>query len=74
MMLIAIRVRWAVGDGNYYVDEMFTNRSALSAEFYIRVLVPHAPGLVKLETHSGIHVHRFRYAPEGLKMVAYDAG
>ena len=34
-------------------------------------MAPHAPGLPTAETRAGVHLRRFRYAPEALERVAY---
>lgn len=37
----------------------------------VLVVAPHAPGLPRAETMRGVHVQRFRYAPDALERVAY---
>ncbi len=43
-------------------------------DFEIHVIAPHAPGSRQSEIMDGIHVHRFRYAPEKLETLAFDGG
>ena len=37
----------------------------------VLVVAPHAPGIPRAETMRGVHVQRFRYAPDALERVAY---
>jgi glycosyltransferase involved in cell wall biosynthesis len=37
----------------------------------VRVVAPHAPGAAVTERRGGLHIHRFRYAPEFLERAAY---
>jgi len=46
----------------------------LTTDFEIDVLAPHAAGARLHETMDGLHVWRFRYAPEHLERLAYDGG
>ena len=48
--------------------------AGLSDRFDIHVLAPHQAGCKTAETLNGIHVHRYRYAPERLEILAYDGG
>jgi len=42
--------------------------------FDVHVIAPHARGTATYEVMSGVHVHRYRYAPERLERLAYDGG
>lgn len=46
----------------------------LRDDYDITVLAPHAPGAKAYEQLGGIAVHRFRYAPETLELLAYEGG
>ncbi len=46
----------------------------LRDRFDVHVLAPHQAGCNTEETVNGIHVHRYRYAPERLGILAYDGG
>ncbi|MFL5576050.1 MAG: glycosyltransferase family 4 protein [Gemmatimonadaceae bacterium] len=37
----------------------------------VRVVAPHTPGTALVESHDGVCVHRFRYAPERFERVGY---
>jgi glycosyltransferase involved in cell wall biosynthesis len=37
----------------------------------VRVIAPHTPGTPVVATEDGVHVHRFRYAPERWERVGY---
>ena len=43
-------------------------------EFEVHVIAPHAPGALDAEIMDGVHVHRFRYAPQRLETLAFDGG
>ena len=43
-------------------------------DFEVHVVAPHAPGALAEEVMDGVHVHRFRYAPERLETLAFDGG
>lgn len=42
--------------------------------FEVHVVAPHAKGAADYELMDGVHVHRFRYAPEAFEKLAYDGG
>ena len=42
--------------------------------FACTVLVPHVPGAETDEEWEGVHVKRFRHAPESFERVCYDGG
>jgi glycosyltransferase involved in cell wall biosynthesis len=46
----------------------------LAVGYEVCVLAPHAPGSESRETMDGIHVQRFRYAPDGWQQLAYRGG
>jgi glycosyltransferase involved in cell wall biosynthesis len=46
----------------------------LTREFNVHVLCPHAPGAPAEEEMDGVHVHRFRYAPEALETLVQGGG
>lgn len=46
----------------------------LTTHFDIDVLAPHAPGAERRELMNGLQIHRFRYAPARLELLAYDGG
>lgn len=48
--------------------------AGLSERFDVHVLAPHQLGCLREETLNGIHVHRFRYAPRRMEILAYDGG
>lgn len=45
--------------------------AAARAGHDVRVVAPHAPGLAVEEVRDGVHVTRYRYAPERLERVGY---
>ena len=40
----------------------------------VHVLAPHAAGIENHETLANLSIHRFRYAPESLEILAYNGG
>ena len=42
--------------------------------FEVHVVAPHAKGAADHEAMDGVHVHRFRYAPQRFETLAYDGG
>ena len=44
------------------------------SDFEVHVIAPHAPGAETEETMGGVHVHRFRYAPNKLETLAFNGG
>lgn len=40
----------------------------------VHVLAPHAPGAQREETLHGVHIHRYRYAPDFFEHLAYESG
>ncbi len=46
----------------------------LNADFEVNVLAPHAPGAARHEIMDGVHIHRYRYAPQKLEQLAYEGG
>ena len=47
---------------------------ALTQDFAVHVLAPHAGGARLREDMDGVSVHRFRYFPEAWQSLAYDGG
>jgi len=47
---------------------------ALTADFNVTVLAPHAPGAAAREDLDGVRVRRFRYAPGGMERLTDGAG
>lgn len=43
-------------------------------DYEVHVLTPHCEGSPEEEVLNGIHVHRYRYAPESMEVLAYDGG
>src|SRR5690606_38138575 len=46
----------------------------LTQEFEVDVLVPHAPNIPRRERQDGVNIYRYRYAPQSMEQLAYDAG
>ncbi len=46
----------------------------LKEEYTIIVLAPHEKGAKKQEVIEGLQVHRYRYAPDSLEILAYEGG
>jgi len=46
----------------------------LVARFDVHLLAPHFPGASCHEVLDGVHVHRYRYAPEQWERLAYEGG
>ena len=44
------------------------------SDFEVHVIAPHAPKAATEEAMDGVHVHRFRYAPEKLETLAFNGG
>lgn len=44
------------------------------SNYEVHVIAPHARGATDEEIMDGVHVHRFRYAPERLETLAYAGG
>lgn len=62
--------RW-LGD----TDPPFVYYLCLGLQDYdVHVLAPHCAGSPEEEVLNGIHVHRYRYAPENMEVLAYDGG
>ncbi len=43
-------------------------------DYEVHILAPHCEGSKEEEVFNGIHVHRYRYAPETMEVLAYDGG
>jgi glycosyltransferase involved in cell wall biosynthesis len=71
LVLTSTFPRWAGDHEPPFVHELNTR---LADSFDIDVLAPHARGSAREETMDGIRVHRFRYAPEPLEVLAYQGG
>ena len=71
LVLTSTFPRWAGDREPPFVYELSRR---LAGQFEVHVLAPHAPGARREETLDGVHVHRFRYAPERLQQLAYDGG
>ncbi|MGE0810831.1 MAG: glycosyltransferase [Immundisolibacter sp.] len=71
LVLTSTFPRWAGDREPPFVYELSRR---LTEQFEVHVLTPHAPGARREETLDGVHVHRFRYAPERLQQLAYDGG
>lgn len=62
--------RW-LGD----TDPPFIYYLCLGLQNYeVHVLAPHCQGSPEEEVLNGIHVHRYRYAPQSMEVLAYDGG
>lgn len=70
-MLTSTFPRWV---GDHEPPFVFELSRRLAQQFEVHVLAPHAPGAQLQETLDGVHVQRFRYAPEALQQLAYDGG
>lgn len=44
------------------------------SDLEVHVLAPHTKGAKTDERMGNLHVHRFRYAPQGMEKLAYDGG
>ncbi len=63
--------RW---DGDHEPPFVFELSKRFTDKYDVHVLAPHAAGCEKNETLAGLSVHRFRYAPEKLEILAYNGG
>src|SRR5690606_21732787 len=63
--------RWADDQETGFVHEL---AKRLIDDFEVHVLCPHAAGAARRELMDGVHVHRFRYAPEKLQTLVNDGG
>ena len=64
--------RWARDTDPTFVYEL--GRRLVDDDTEVHVLAPHTAGARTEETMDGLHVHRFRYAPERLELLAYGSG
>jgi glycosyltransferase involved in cell wall biosynthesis len=71
LVLTSTFPRWA---GDREPPFVFDLSHRLAQQFEVHVLAPHAAGAQRRETLEGVHVHRFRYAPQRLQQLAYDGG
>ena len=71
LVLTSTFPRWA---GDREPPFVFELSRRLADTFDVHVLAPHAAGARREEFLGGLHVHRFRYAPETLQQLAYDGG
>ncbi|HEY0675481.1 MAG TPA: hypothetical protein VGD25_04670, partial [Immundisolibacter sp.] len=71
LVLTSTFPRWV---GDHEPPFVFELSRRLAQQFEVHVLAPHAPGAQLQETLDGVHVQRFRYAPEPLQQLAYDGG
>jgi glycosyltransferase involved in cell wall biosynthesis len=63
--------RWPGDPEPGFVHEL---AKRLTDEFDVTVLGPHAPGSAAEEVMDGVHVHRYRYAPQRLETLVNDGG
>lgn len=64
--------RWRSDSEPPFVWEL--TRRMQERGFACTVLVPHASGAETDEEWEGVHIQRFRYAPEPFECVCYDGG
>lgn len=63
--------RWTSDPEPAFVHEL---SKRLTQEFEVHVLCPHAINAFTYEILDGVHVHRFRYAPENLESLVSGGG
>ncbi|PCJ40686.1 MAG: glycosyl transferase [SAR86 cluster bacterium] len=62
--------RW-LGD----TDPPFIYYLCLGLQKYeVHILAPHCKGCPEKEVLKGLHIHRYRYAPQSMEVLAYDGG
>ena len=71
MVLTSTYPRWAGDHEPGFVHELSRR---LTEQFDIRVVGPHAPGVLRCETMDGVNVRRFRYAPLRMQTLVNDGG
>ncbi len=63
--------RW---DGDTEPEFILQLAAALGGEFQVTVLAPHCRGARREEVLAGVHIVRYRYAPERWENLAYEGG
>jgi glycosyltransferase involved in cell wall biosynthesis len=71
LMTASTAPRWP---GDVEPEFVLQLAQALAPAFDITVLAPHCPGSARAEDLDGVHVHRFRYAPQAWENLAYGGG
>ncbi len=71
LVLTSTYPRWKGDEEPPFVHELSRR---LCGKFDMHVLAPHAPGSKASEMLDGVYVHRFRYAPDWLEILAYRGG
>ena len=69
LVLTSTFPRW---HGDHEPAFVFDLARRLTDRFEVTVLAPHAPGALAEEYMDDVRVHRFRYAPERLELLAYE--
>jgi glycosyltransferase involved in cell wall biosynthesis len=71
LILTSTYPRWRDDHEPAFVAEL---AARLADNYQVHVLAPHAPGAETHEQFGPVTVHRFRYAPQRLELLAYDGG
>lgn len=71
LVLTSTYPRWANDPEPAFVHELARR---LIDRFEVHVLCPHAPGAKIRDQLDGVHVHRYRYAPERWEVLVNDGG
>jgi glycosyltransferase involved in cell wall biosynthesis len=71
LVLASTYPRWAGDPEPGFVHELARR---LTGDFDVLVVGPHAPGARRRETHDGVAVARYRYAPRSLETLVNDGG
>jgi glycosyltransferase involved in cell wall biosynthesis len=71
LVLASTYPRWAGDPEPGFVHELARR---LTGDFEVLVVGPHAPGARLRETHEGVTVARYRYAPRSLETLVNDGG
>jgi len=71
LVLTSTFPRW---ENDHEPPFVFELSKRLTDRYDVHVLAPHAAGSERSETMTDLSIHRFRYAPEELEMLAYNGG
>lgn len=71
LVLASTYPRWIGDPEPGFVHELCKR---LTAQFHVTVVCPHAKGAPERETMEGVHVVRYRYAPDALETLVNDGG
>lgn len=71
IVLASTYPRWARDPEPGFVHEL---AKRLTSRFHVTVVAPHAPGALERECLEGVHVVRYRYAPEKWETLVNEGG